>query len=68
MMKRKYTPIAVAFKRKYGKKVSVKEFIHERCPDTLITNRSSKLPSDCEILDIGVGSRYYEKYRKKYKI
>lgn len=66
MIKREYTPIAVAYKKKYGKKVCVKEFINERCPDTLITTRSTKLPPDCEILDIGVGKRYYELFKNKY--
>jgi len=66
MIKREYTPIAVAFKKKYGKKVYVKEFINERCPDTLITKASNKLPKDCEILDIGVGSSFYSLYKSKY--
>jgi len=65
--KREYTPIAVAYKKKYGKKVIVEEFIHERCPDTLITKASNKLPKDCEILEIGVGSKFYHKYKNKYK-
>jgi hypothetical protein len=66
MIKRTYTPIAVAYKKKYGKKVIVEEFIHERCPDTLITKASNKLPKDCEILDIGVGKSFYGIYKKKY--
>ena len=66
MIKRKYTPIAVAYKKKYGKKVCVKEFINERCPDTLITKASNKLPKDCEILDIGVGKIFEAKYKKRY--
>lgn len=66
MIKREYTPIAVAFKKKYGKKVYVKEFINERCPDTLITNRSSRLPQGCEIIELGVGSSFYQQYKSKY--
>jgi len=63
---REYTPIAVAYRKKSGSKVWVKEFAHERCPDTLITKRSTKLPEGCEIIEIGVGSRFYQLYQKKY--
>lgn len=63
---REYTPISVAYLLK-GKHF-VQEFIHLRCPDPLITNRSTKLPEGSEVLDIGVGSRYYQLFKKKYKI
>jgi len=66
MIKREYTPITVAYKKKYGNKVYVKEFLNERCPDTLITKASNKLPKDCEILDIGVGKSFFAAYTKKY--
>lgn len=61
-----YIPISVAYKKKTGTKVWVQTFTSERCPDTLITNRSTKLPQGCEILEIGVGSRFEEIYKKKY--
>lgn len=61
----KYTPIAVAYQLK--RKVLVKEFTDLRCPDPLITNRSTKLPEGSEILHIGVGSRFYQEFNKKYK-
>lgn len=61
-----YIPIAVAYRKKSGKKVWVKEFTDQRCPDKLITNRSNKLPKECEIVEIGVGSNFYSKYLKKY--
>ena len=58
-------PIAVAYQVK--KKVYVKEFKDLRTPDSLITNRSTKLPPNSEILQIGVGSNFYQQYIKKYK-
>tara|TARA_Y100001972_G_scaffold114171_1_gene149545 strand:+ start:432 stop:635 length:204 start_codon:yes stop_codon:yes gene_type:complete len=61
-----YTPIAVAYKKKYGKKIIVKEFTNVRCPDKLITKRTNLLPKDCEIIQIGVGSKFYNRYSNKY--
>ena len=61
-----YIPIAVAFKKKWGSKVWVKEFTDQRTPDKIISKRSNKLPKGSEILEIGVGSGFYEKYIKKY--
>ena len=58
-------PIAVAYQVK--KKIYVKEFKDLRTPDSLITNRSTKLPPNSEILQIGVGSNFYQQYIKKYK-
>lgn len=65
---RKYTPIVVAYKLKFGKKAKIKIFDTLRCPDPIITNRSTKLPEGAEILDIGVGKDFEQVYRKKYKI
>ena len=62
------TPIAVVYKKKTGNKYWLKVFTDLRCPDPLITNRSTKLPEGSEIIDIGVGSNFEELYRKKYKI
>lgn len=59
-------PISVAFRKKSGTKVWVKTFTSERCPDTLITNRSKKLPEGCEIVEIGVGSKFEALYKRKY--
>ena len=66
MIKRTYTPIAVAYKKKYGKKVIVEEFIHERTPDRILNKRTNILPKDCEVLDVGIGKSFYEIYKKKY--
>lgn len=61
-----YIPISVAYKKKTGTKVWVKTFTDLRCPDPLITNRSTKLPEGSEILEIGVGSRFEDRYKQKY--
>lgn len=61
-----YIPISVAYKKKTGSKVWIKTFTSERCPDKLITKRSTKLPEGCEIVEIGVGSKFEEIYKKKY--
>lgn len=61
-----YIPISVAYKKKTGTKVWVKTFTDLRCPDPLITNRSTKLPEGSEIIEIGVGSRFEERYKQKY--
>lgn len=61
-----YTPISVAYRKKTGSKVWVKTFTNERSPDKLITKRSTRLPEGCEIVELGVGSRFEEIYKKKY--
>ena len=60
-------PIAVAYKKKYGTKVYVKEFLDQRTPDKIIAVGSKLLPKYVEIVDIGVGTKFYQKYKKKYK-
>lgn len=65
--KNDYTPIIVAFKKKYGKKVYVQTFTDQRTPDRINNNRSNVLPKDCEVLDIGVGKGFIETYKKKYE-
>lgn len=61
-----HIPIVVAYKAPNRKKVSVKVFTDLRCPDKLITNRSTLLPKNCEIVQLGVGERFIKDYRKKY--
>ena len=65
-MTKGYTPIAVAYKTKYGSKVKVEVFTDQRCPDRLISKRTNLLPKDCDILEIGVGKAFEAKYRGKY--
>ena len=61
-----HTPIIVVYRTKRGA-VKIETFTDLRCPDPLITKRSTKVPLDSEILDIGVGISFLEKYKKKYK-
>lgn len=61
-----YIPITVAYKKKTGQKVWLQTFTDIPCPDKLITNRSTKLPEGCEIVEIGVGSKFEQIYKKKY--
>lgn len=60
--------IVVAYKRKWGKKVMLKIFNDLPCPDKIISNRSKLLPEGSEILDLGVGKGFVEKYKKKHKL
>ena len=64
--KNDYIPITVAFKKKYGKKVYIKTFTDQRSPDRLNSTRSNLLPKGCEVLDIGIGKVFEERYKKKY--
>lgn len=61
-----YTPIAVAYTKRKNGKVWVKEFTDQRCVDKIISSRTKLLPSGSEIVEIGVGKIYYERYKKKY--
>lgn len=58
------TPIAVAYT--YRRKNYVKVFTDLRCPDPIISNRSTKLPAKSVILEIGVGSKFENKFKLKY--
>lgn len=60
--------IVVAYKRKWGKKVVLKIFNDLPCPDKIISSRSKLLPEGSEILDLGVGEGFIEKYKKKHKL
>jgi hypothetical protein len=64
--KNDYTPITVAYKKRYGKKVCIETFADQRTPDRLLSTRTKLLPKDCEILDIGIGKSFIETYKKKY--
>jgi|TARA_R110000744_G_C19301028_1_gene555714 hypothetical protein len=66
--KNDHTPIAVVYKKKSGSKYWMKVFTDLRCPDPLLGNRTSKLPYGCEIIEIGQGAAFVNKYKKKYKI
>ena len=64
-----YRPtIVVAYKTKWGKKVKLKIFNDLPCPDKIISSRSKLLPEGSEILELGVGEAFIEKYKKKFKL
>lgn len=63
---REYTPITVVYKTKRGA-IKIETFKDLRCPDPLITKRSTKVPLESDILEIGVGKSFRSKYLKKYK-
>ena len=61
-------PITVAYKKRTGKKVWLKTFTNLVNPDRIITNRSTLLPPGTEIVEIGIGYKFEELYKKKFKI
>lgn len=64
-------PISVVYKTIYRKKEKLHlEVFHGVYVDELIDNNKRKplIPKDAEIIEIGVGSSFEEKYKKKYKI
>jgi len=63
----KYTPIAVAYRKKTGNKIWVTEFTDQRNPDRINAKRGKMLPEGSEIVEMGVGSKFYQLYKNKYK-
>ena len=64
-------PIAVVYKTIYRKKEKIHlEVFNDVLVDDIIdaNKRKPLIPNDAEILEIGVGSTFEEKYKKKYKI
>lgn len=62
-----YTPIYVVAKGPKGG-LKLLSFTDLNCPDKLITNRSTRIDSKLEILEIGIGKKFKQIYKKKYKI
>ena len=64
-------PVVVVYKTIYRKKekLNLKVF-HDILVDDVIDmgKRKPLIPNDAEILEIGVGSSFEERYKKKYKI
>ena len=60
-------PISVAFRKKSGTKVWIKTFTDQKTPDKILSTRSNKLPKDCVVLEVGVGSRFENIYKNKYE-
>ena len=64
-----YRPkIAVVYKKKTGSKLWLKVFSDLPCPDKIISPRSKLLPEGAEIIDIGVGKAFEDKFKNKYKL
>lgn len=62
-------PIVVIYKLPKGRVARMKIFTDLRTPDPIIAPRAKKyLPEGSEILEIGVGKVFEERYKKKYGI
>jgi hypothetical protein len=64
-------PVVVVYKTIYRKKETIHlEIFHDVLVDDIIdpNKRKPLVPKDSEILDIGVGSSFEEKYSTKYKL
>ena len=60
-------PVVVVYKEKRARKVTI-EVIEAKVEDIIDTNKRKPLvPNDAEILEIGVGEGFLEKYKKKHK-
>ena len=66
-MVKKHVPIYAVTKGQRGS-MKLRVFKDLRCPDTLITKRSAKIPYYDEIVALGVGKRFKEMYKKKYNL
>ena len=68
-MKRKYQPIVVVYKRKWGNQKRMKIFTNFKNPDPIIEDIKGKyIPATAEILEIGVGSYFIDKYKNKHQL
>ena len=68
-MKRKYTPIVVVYKRKWGNQKRMKVFTELRSVDKILEDVKGKfIPATAEILDIGAGEYFVYKYTKKHQL
>ena len=68
-MKRKYTPIVVVYKRKWGNQKRMKVFTDLRSVDKILEDVKGKfIPATAEILEVGVGSYFIDKYKKKHQL
>jgi hypothetical protein len=66
---REYTPIVVVYKLPKARKLRIKVFTNLSCPDPILGKKSSKyLPQGTELIEIGVGKSFYEKYKKKHNL
>jgi len=65
----KQIPIVVIYKKTKRGKVYMEVFTHLRVDDVIdAKKRKPPIPHKYEILDIGVGEAFIEKYKQKYKL
>ena len=65
----KQIPIVVIYKKTKRGKVYMEVFTHLRLDDVIDANkRKPPIPHKYEILEIGVGETFIEKYKQKYKL
>lgn len=67
-MNQNIIPIAVVYTKGAGIKKYIKVFKNIKVVDKIIAPRSKVLPENAVIVDIGQGSCFEEKYKKKYKL
>lgn len=63
--------VVVVYKtsKRANAKIKIQIFENTRVDDILdMRKRKPLIPYECEILEIGVGIGFYEKYKKKYKL
>ena len=62
-------PIVVVYEKRKGGKKYMEVFKHLRIDDIIdAKKRKPPIPHNYEILDIGVGEVFIEKYKQKYKL
>ena len=65
----KQIPIVVVYRKRKNGKVYLEVFEHLRIDDIIdAKKRKPPIPHNYEIVDIGVGSDFEEKYKHKYKL
>lgn len=65
----KQIPIVVTYQKRKNGKVYLEVFEDLRVDDiTNATKKNPPIPHNYEILDIGVGGVFIERYKKKYKL
>ena len=67
-MNQNIIPIAVVYTKGAGIKKYIKVFKNIKLVDKIIALKSKVLPENAVIVDIGQGSDFEEKYKKKHKI
>ena len=62
-------PVVVVYEKRKGGKKYIEIFTHLRVDDIIdAKKRKPPIPHNYEILDIGVGNVFVERYKQKYKL